>query len=321
MAWIEMSRDVVHGGGDWGFGSCLWSPTRKQTGGKWAYWEALLAVQPGDLVVHLRGSQRDAKFVGMSFADSPAFTTTDRPPEPGQWAQAKQFFRILLRDYEPFAEPPLLKAIFRAKSDELRAYHGRHSPLSAPNGKLLFFVPQAGDLQCQNGAYLTELDHELAQILFENEIGDVTRNVRPVGSEAAVADQFRTVLVRVGQQEFSDNVTRNYNGNCCFPECPVNDRSFLIGSHIARWADSPKRRGMTSNGLALCLAHDRAFERGLFTLDANYRIRLCSDKLAARPWASRYLANSEGQSIRMGQIPPDKSAIEEHWKRIQFSPK
>lgn len=29
MMWIEMSRDEVHGGGDWAFAKCVWSPTHK----------------------------------------------------------------------------------------------------------------------------------------------------------------------------------------------------------------------------------------------------------------------------------------------------
>lgn len=320
MAWIEMSRDPAHGGGSWSFGQCLWSPTRTQDGRKWAYWSALEAVQPGDLIVHLRGRQRNAHFVGTSIAESPAQVTAERPPEPREWAWSQEFFRVFLRDCEPFVAPVLLDAIFREKPQELTAYHGRHSPLGGPNGKILFYVPQAGRLQCQNGAYFSELDVELSDILFGIDAANLGANVPRVGPDVATAEQLALVRARIGQQEFSGNVKDNYGGACCFPDCAVNDRSFLIGAHIARWADVPELRGQTSNGLCFCLLHDRAFERGLFTLDLQHRIRINNVRLAASSWATNYFVGADGQQIQLGQVNPAQRAIEEHWRRIGFRP-
>lgn len=56
-------------------------------------------------------------------------------------------------------------------------------------------------------------------------------------------------------------------GQARFPDCDVSDPRFLIGSHIARWADNEKLRGNLGNGLCLCLIHDKAFEVGLYTRD------------------------------------------------------
>ena len=28
--WIEMSRDIEHGGNEWGFTECIWAPTYKK---------------------------------------------------------------------------------------------------------------------------------------------------------------------------------------------------------------------------------------------------------------------------------------------------
>lgn len=320
MAWIEMSRDPVHGGGTWDFGACLWSPTRTQDGRRWAYWSALQDVQPGDQIVHLRGQQPNANFVGTSIAETPAHVTSERPPDPGPWVWSQQFFRLYLRDYEPFAAPISLSQIFATRSVELTDYHDRHSPLGAPDGRILFYVPQAGRLQCQNGAYLSELDDELAEILFENVASTLEQNNDRVGVDVVTAEQLRAVKARIGQQTFSRNVKDNYRGRCCFPGCTVDDRTFLIGSHIARWADVPELRGQTSNGLALCLLHDRAFERGLFTLTRDCRIRLNQQRLAASPWAITYLANSDGEMIRLGVVAPAIQALERHWERFGFRP-
>ncbi len=51
---------------------------------------------------------------------------------------------------------------------------------------------------------------------------------------------IRHIKARVGHARFAKNVKDNYNNRCCFPECGISDRDFLIASHIARWADNRK---------------------------------------------------------------------------------
>ncbi|WP_300787650.1 hypothetical protein, partial [uncultured Akkermansia sp.] len=73
MIWIEMSRDNIHGGGEWGFTKCLWSPAYKFSSNKkrkisWLYWNNILKVQQGDIILHLRGKKHFASFVGYSIA-------------------------------------------------------------------------------------------------------------------------------------------------------------------------------------------------------------------------------------------------------------
>ena len=54
MLWVELSKDVVHGGKGWDFGICLWSPTRKdKTNGKWGYWETIKDIKAGDTIFHI----------------------------------------------------------------------------------------------------------------------------------------------------------------------------------------------------------------------------------------------------------------------------
>jgi putative restriction endonuclease len=75
MFWLEMSREEAHGGGSWGFGQSLWSPSRKTNGTKWAFWETLMHVEAGDPVLHLRGKGDNAAFVGFSTAAVNGFET------------------------------------------------------------------------------------------------------------------------------------------------------------------------------------------------------------------------------------------------------
>lgn len=319
MAWIEMARDATHGGSGWGFGECLWSPTRTQDGRRWAYWSALLDVAPGDVIVHLRGRQPDAQFIGYSTADAPGYETSSRPPDPGDWSWAQHFFRVPLREFTPFATSIRLDQVFSANGPELIAYHAHHTPLNSPNGRILFYVQQSGRLQCQNGAYLSQLDEELGNILLDTTAPTIKSNA--IVPDALTAQQLALVSVRIGQQEFSDNVKRNWGNQCCFPHCPVADRAFLIGSHIARWADAPQLRGSMANGLCLCLLHDRAFERGLFTLTTDHRIAINPERIASSSWATANVLAAGGQQIRLAPILPLPAALELHWDRIKFRPK
>jgi predicted restriction endonuclease len=183
----------------------------------------------------------------------------------------------------------------------------------------MFFVPQSGRLQCQNGAYLSELDEELTQLLF----GDLNLPNGQVGSPAQdvrTSQQLREVEARVGQQVFSNRVKDNYNGRCSFPGCSVTDRRFLVGAHVARWADVPELRGNLGNGIALCAMHDQAFEQGLFALSADHRVHLNLTRLHARPWAHEFLAPASGQQILLGSVHPTINALEHHGARIRFRP-
>lgn len=101
MIWIEMSRDEAHGGGEWGFKKCLWSPAHKngKRRGSWPFWNNILQVKQGDFVIHLRRKKHKAAFVGYSVAATDGHETLERPPKPGKWDYAASYFRVLLTDF------------------------------------------------------------------------------------------------------------------------------------------------------------------------------------------------------------------------------
>jgi|ERR1700683_4428968 len=192
--WLEMSRDPTHGGAGWEFGTCVWSPSRKQQGGRWPFWELLLKVRLGDTIFHLRGV-------------------------------------------------------------------------------------------------------------------------------VAIGEEVRSVRMRIGQERFSAEVRKNYGWRCCFPDCEVIDPVLLVGSHIGRWSDALELRGDVSNGLCLCLMHDKAFENGLYTLDRSMKVRINPVRISSVRWANKNLQPFDGRSIRSGSIVPDPKALGLHWERIGFAPK
>jgi putative restriction endonuclease len=312
MPWVEMSRDEVHGGGDWGFLKCLWSPTLTRTGTTHGWWENLRRVHLGDEVLHLRGTGVDARFVGMSKCLADGEITSMRPPEAGEWAYSGQFYRAPLGDFESFGEGIPLSKIFTANDTALREYFERNKRRKAQEKLTLFYVIQAGRLQCQNGAYLSEADLELSEILLGTQLGSAS-----TVASVTVGERASSCIVRIRQEQFSRAVRENYRHICCFPDCQVEDDRFLIGAHIARWSDVPELRGEISNGLCLCLMHDRAFEQGLFTVDDYLRVRILGRSYGSS-WAKEQLLPFDGQVIKAARIKPSDDALLNHWQRVGF---
>ena len=317
MFWLEMSRDEVHGGGSWAFGQSLWSPARKKNNTSWAFWDTLLRVETHDPVLHLRGKDKSAAFVGISTAAADGFETADRPPDPGEWGYAQSFFRVPLRDFTPLEAPLMLRDVFSRHDAELRSYFLQNK--TAASKERLFYVIQADRLQCLNGAYLSEASSDLARLLLERPVA-VHQSSLDIAREARTNERLREVLTRVGQREFSDLVRKNYGTQCCFPGCDVKEWTFLRGSHIARWADAPELRGDVTNGLCLCLMHDQAFERGLFTVDLDLNVWVDPDKASQSPWADAHLLPHQGQQLRVGMVAPSEEALLQHWERTSSYP-
>ena len=310
-----MSRDDVHGGGEWGFTKCLWSPAYKQgkRNGSWLFWNNLLQVHKEDIIIHLRGKGYKANFVGYSVAATDGHQTLERPPQAGTWGYATSFFRVLLKDYQAFEAPIHLYDFFATHREELITYLNEIQ--TSPTNR--FFVLQSSRLQCLNGAYLSKCDEKLLSLIINEEI---TNSLTLVSCNIPTSEIWRQVKQRVGQAQFSDAVKKNYRFQCCFPGCMVNDSKFLIGSHIARWVDNPDKRGSVSNGLCLCVLHDKAFESGYFSLDDELHIILSNkNEIQSSNIFIEHIKPFEHKKIQPAVIPPDKESIKEHRFRCNIS--
>lgn len=317
MIWIEMSRDETHGGGAWAFSKCIWAPTYKriensERKSSWLFWENVLRVKSGDIVIHLSGKGRKAAFVGYSTAESDGHSTSEKPPNAGIWAYSATYYRTFLKDYVEFSEPIVLHDLFHNKDFDFRDYHNN---LPAKH-KNIFYTIQSGRLQCLNGAYLSQANIKLLSLIFEHHYADTIEQYGTV----SISEVWRQVKQRVGQVQFSNNVKNNYNRKCCFPCCTIDDEHYLVASHIARWADNPVRRGDTDNGLCFCLMHDKAFELGYFSLDDNFCICLSADpRITTSKIFTTYIQPYSNWLITLGDIKPAVGALKEHHERCSIS--
>ncbi|MBN3757826.1 hypothetical protein G3N95_33235 [Paraburkholderia sp. Tr-20389] len=268
-------------------------------------------VRAGDVVFHLCGESNRAAFTGCSIAASDCILLDEGPAGPSE------LYRVELTNYQSFPSPLLLKDVFTVNDNGLRAYFESNRNKSADKERL-FYVIQAGRVQCLNGAYLSFISDELLALLF-----GVDARVTPTSSSAVAARVTAGVVLsevarRVGQQGFARNVKANFGNSCCFPGCAVSDHRFLVGAHIAKWADNPELRGETSNGLCLCLVHDKAFELGAFTLDKQARVVLGKGSFGS-PWLTPQLEAAAGKPILAGSIGLSLEALAHHWRAHGFA--
>ena len=75
---------------------------------------------------------------------------------------------------------------------------------------------------------------------------------------------------RINQGVFRERLIRRYK-KCCL--CGADNVELLISSHIKPWSESSStERTDVNNGLLLCPNHDRLFDKGYISFDANGQI-------------------------------------------------
>ena len=111
----------------------------------------------------------------------------------------------------------------------------------------------------------------------------------------------RLMRYRINQTFFRQSVISAYDYTCCITG--INDPRLLIASHIKPWAkcESGDERTRVENGLCLNALHDQAFDKGLLTLDDDFRVVYSTsirDVLTHESF-SEYFAKFEGMQIRL----------------------
>jgi hypothetical protein len=127
----------------------------------------------------------------------------------------------------------------------------------------------------------------------------------------------RLQSVRLGQAFFRSTVLASYQGQCCI--CRLACKPLLIASHIVPWAARPELRLDPRNGLCLCAMHDKAFDRGLVSVDSELRV-LVSPRLdqhaSHRVVEGMFVAFREQLIALPEKFRPNVEHLEYHRSRI-----
>jgi len=124
---------------------------------------------------------------------------------------------------------------------------------------------------------------------------------------------------RINQTFFRQSVISAYDYACCITG--IDAPRLLIASHIKPWAqcETGEERTSAENGLCLNPLHDRAFDKGLITLDEDLRVvhsPSLRDALSCQSYADHF-AQYEGVQIRLpARARPAKQFLEYHQNSV-----
>lgn len=117
---------------------------------------------------------------------------------------------------------------------------------------------------------------------------------------------------RLGQDFFRRAVLANYEETCCITG--IADPRLLTASHIKPWGKDSENRHNPANGLLLSATLDRAFDRGLITVDRNRRIQVSRQLRESQSRETRdYFTQFEQAQLRPAiRFDPDPVFLDWH---------
>lgn len=129
--------------------------------------------------------------------------------------------------------------------------------------------------------------------------------------------KLREVKTRVNQNVFRQIVLANYSGKCAITGIDLPE--LLFASHIIPWSKNEEERLNPENGICLSALYDKAYDKGLISINENYQV-LISEKLKKKRDADyyvKYFAPIENQSLILPQrYFPKKEFIQYHLDEI-----
>lgn len=117
---------------------------------------------------------------------------------------------------------------------------------------------------------------------------------------------------RVGQEFFRRAVLANYEEVCCITG--IAEPRLLTASHIKPWGQDVENRHNPANGLLLSATLDRAFDRGLITVDRNRRIHVSRQLSESHSRETQeYFRQFEQATLRpASRFDPDPAFLDWH---------
>ena len=118
------------------------------------------------------------------------------------------------------------------------------------------------------------------------------------------------VHARAVDPEFRAMVLSRHDRTC--PVSGVDHPRLLDVAHVLSWRDYPDHRADLSNVLALSKTHHAAFDRKLFTIDQDYRLRVNPDFDTDSDLLHRTIIDQDGERISVPEESLDPEHLAEH---------
>ena len=118
------------------------------------------------------------------------------------------------------------------------------------------------------------------------------------------------VHARAVDPEFRATVISRHDSTC--PVSGVDHPGLLDVAHVLSWSEHPEYRADLSNVLPLSKTHHAAFDRGLFTLDQQYRLRVNPAFETESELLQRTIINCAGERVSLPEESLDPNYIKQH---------
>ena len=121
---------------------------------------------------------------------------------------------------------------------------------------------------------------------------------------------------RVGQQYFREIILGNYQQRCCISG--LSHPKLLVAGHIVPWGKDMKQRLNPRNGLCLSILHEKAFDRGIITLDENLRVMVSKEGVEQNDvFYQSAILDYEGKSIEIPEkLGPEPEFLAQHREEV-----
>lgn len=195
--------------------------------------------------------------------------------------------------------------------------------------KLANFASIDPSLPRKGASNTSKLDKEVWNEFFENwdEMAYKSEMLSSelLGDGEAITDDDLTIIegktkesmiqTRVNQNFFRKMILSSYNETCCITGISIAE--LLVAGHIVPWSVDKKNRMNPRNGLCLNALHDKAFDKGIITIDESFRVvvskgirNISSDKVGL-------ISSYDGKELIMpSRFIPDQVFLDYHRKNI-----
>jgi putative restriction endonuclease len=119
-----------------------------------------------------------------------------------------------------------------------------------------------------------------------------------------------TAHARSVDPEFRAIVLSRHDRTC--PVSGVDHPGLLDVAHVLSWSDYPEHRADLSNVLALSKTHHAAFDRELFTIDRDYRLRVNPEFETESDVLQRTIIHREGERISIQEESLNPQHVTQH---------
>jgi putative restriction endonuclease len=135
-------------------------------------------------------------------------------------------------------------------------------------------------------------------------------------TESAAGTYETTIHARVVDPEFRATVLSRHDQTC--PVSGVDHPGLLDVAHVLSWSDYPQYRADVTNVLPLSKTHHAAFDKGLFTIDQDYRLRVNPQFETQSDLLQRTLIDRAGQQVALPDESIDPSYVGRHNAELEW---